>query len=516
VDSKARVKAALLATVAVACALRLVGLNFHLPYVYHADELQNYTITSRIINSGGINPDFFNYPSSFFYSHALVQLATFEFAKAFGSNVSLSEFTQVGALTVAVGYVPEPLSLLASRLLTAFLGALTVLFLYLSVRVLLDDEHFALLCAALLALYPPHVEHSHFMTPDVGLAFGCVLALWGAVLVLKRGNPAGYLAAAIGAGVAASFKYTGALILLAPATAHFARLGVKEAFKDVKLYITPLAALALFASVNPLVIKHPQLYWGGIKYVQKYYGGGHPGMEGEPAKWYLSRILLTLGPLALAAFASPLWLKRRWRELAVVFSFALPYFAAISLAQVRNMRTLLVLIPFLLVMATVCAKEMWRSPGRWRKPSQATAIATIALSVLLFAYRDIGKIGSFVKPDSREAAQRWIYENIPQGATIALEAYTPYLDPNRYELRPEHALLKHTPRYYESSGVDYLIFCSIMYERYMDNSRRYPAEAKRYRELFDRFELAEQFSDGDVVIKILKARRNPPPLNNNP
>ena len=55
-----------------ALAIRLVGINWGLPYLSHPDEPVNYGVFHAMVHDRTLNPHFFNYPSLFFDIQAFV------------------------------------------------------------------------------------------------------------------------------------------------------------------------------------------------------------------------------------------------------------------------------------------------------------------------------------------------------------------------------------------------------------------------------------------------------------
>ncbi len=500
-------RVALLLILAIACGVRLVGLVQQLPYLYHADELINYMISSNLITLGHPNRPSINYPPSFYYTHGLIYLLAFKFARLMGFDGTLADFTRVGILNIGTGYVPESIPVLAARLFTALVGALTVLLLYAAALALLGDRSFALLCALFLAIYPPHVAISHYMIPDIPLMAGVVCALLGSALILKDGRARGYIVAGTGVALAFSFKLTGIVALAMPLAAHILRFGVKDAVRNPKLYSVPLLAAVLFIAANPMLITNPGYYWKGLVIQTKHYSTGHHGMEGAPAKWYLAQIFKTIGLLVIPALAALAFARRRWRELLLIASFALPYYVNISLVKVRNIRTLLPLIPLLLLTTALGARELWHLNIRKQRALRIAVAALIALGTAVFAYRDIGVLQGFLAPDGRATAQRWIYEHIPPGAKIAIEPYAPYIDPFRYRLHPLEAMIVRSKEWFEQN-TDYMVFCSKTYERYFKQPERYAAEVESYNALFKSFDLIYVSSEPPPEIRVYRVRRD--------
>jgi len=103
---------------------------------------------------------------------------------------------------------------------------------------------------------------------------------------------------------------------------------------------------------------------------------------------------------------------------------------------------------------------------------------------------------------SREEASAWVDRNIKVGAHIALEPYTPYVDPSKYQVQAFGALIDNTPDWYRAQGFDYLIFSAGRYDRYFQEVERYPGEVARYNALFALFKMVKDFPDERYEIRV--------------
>jgi hypothetical protein len=65
----------------IAILLRLWGIDFGLPYMYHPDEPNPIEIAQRMIKTGDLNPHWFLKPSVLIYLNALLYLPYYAFGK---------------------------------------------------------------------------------------------------------------------------------------------------------------------------------------------------------------------------------------------------------------------------------------------------------------------------------------------------------------------------------------------------------------------------------------------------
>ena len=155
----------------VALVVRLIGLDHGFPYIYHPDE-------PTIIRSAlGIrfdpNPHHFDWPHLYIYLNYFVYMIFAKFRDIITAVGLKSQLTQIAPLM----YNDNLIFYLLSRTLSAVLGALTAIPLYLWTKKLTDKKT-ALFSATLLALTPLHVRNSHYALIDVPMLFFLCWALY--------------------------------------------------------------------------------------------------------------------------------------------------------------------------------------------------------------------------------------------------------------------------------------------------------------------------------------------------
>jgi hypothetical protein len=126
-------------------------------------------------------------------------------------------------------------------------------------------------------------------------------------------------------------------------------------------------------------------------------------------------------PLGILAWAGFLWmgwrmLKGEWRQHILLWSWTAIYFVWQSLQFNPNMRYQLPIYPLLAMMAAWVVFD-WGRPhlqGSRRLPARKILAALIGTAVLIltagwaYAFSQI-----YLRPETRVAASRWIYQNVP-------------------------------------------------------------------------------------------------------
>lgn len=386
-----------------ALSVRLVGLRWGLPNAehwgsYHPDERQTVAAVFRMVNEGGFNPHFFNYPSLYLYLVYAAHLV----AGILGLTHAITPDNAAWAFSHDV--------ILAGRIATAVLGAATAVAVFgLGREVGGKTSGPGLLAGTLMALMPGHVQHSHFATVDVPATFFVALSLWLAVRAARppegiqggeyaTGAAANALAngarhrrkwllwSAFAAGLATATKYNAGLVLVAPLTALFFLSGQISSgrWKTVALLVG--AATLGFLLGCPYSALSFAEFWGdgqnnGFAYelfVHPREGSGEVFLQTGRFGWWhhlafnlpfaMTAPLLVLALLGVSGFLAS-WLGKWFfarggvhfvprHRAGHIIAIALPliifvlfYFFALGFSHVRFLRYVLPLLPALCVLA---------------------------------------------------------------------------------------------------------------------------------------------------------------------
>lgn len=197
--------------------LRALGARHAFPFITHPDE------PSVVRSATGImfdpNPGHFDWPHFYFYLNYILY---FVFIKFRG-------LLQILNLRPAFeGAFPllwrDPLIFyFLSRLFSSFLGALTVVPVYLSAKELFNKKS-AYFAALVFSLIPFHIWHAHYALIDAPMVFWLSWALYFSTLILKSSHTKNYIFAGLFVGFSASTKYNGGLIAILVVLAHILRI----------------------------------------------------------------------------------------------------------------------------------------------------------------------------------------------------------------------------------------------------------------------------------------------------
>jgi Dolichyl-phosphate-mannose-protein mannosyltransferase len=298
----------------------------------------------------------------------------------------------------------------------------------------------ALFAAALMALSRGEIVHSHFITPDLVVISGVLLAL----LLLRRAplTPRAAVLVGIVCGLTVATKYTGIVVLPALVLAL-----ARAELPPRRILLALAAALAAFAAAAPFTFL-PTSSGSGMglaTVVRDYYsptgyaatsardaGYSGPAMAAELGAGYLLQDVGIMGAaLALAAVA----LFRPRRGLAPGLAALATALAAVVPARLVFPRHVLVASALVIVLAGCGLRVLHDRLRPARKHLRIAIVAAVASLALLPAARTALALSArFRGPDGLDQAASWIEKTVP-GQPLVATAYPRFAVADRFEVR---------------------------------------------------------------------------------
>jgi Glycosyltransferase family 87 len=421
-----------LATVlGLSAALRLVGIEYGLPYggLLNPDEQSIVPRAWAMVHGAGPDPHWFDYPTLVMYV-----LAPFQAWQAHPSY-------------------------LAARLVIALLGVGGVAAAWWLGRAAYGRTA-GLVAAAAVAVETIGVAYSHMAVTDVPMT--ALIAVSLGLAVTGRLEWAG-----VAAGLAASAKYP-AIFLVVPL--------VVAGWRRWRRLVSSLALAAVaFLATSPYVLVHPGQAWGDATRVQRLAREGWLGFEHDSFALFsfTDKLWSGLGPaLVVALVGLLLALRRRTRTDLILAAFVLAYLADLLTIRAHFDRYVLPIVPPLAVLA-----------GRQR----LLAPLTLGLLIVPLVWA-IGDDARLTRTDTRVVAEAWIAGHLPPGAIVAAESSAPPLDGYRVvglalpgpgrPFDPDRSVAR-----LRAEGVGFAVVTGAVADRVLAARDRYPREARFYGDL---------------------------------
>ena len=356
-----------MAILAGAAALRLVGVTYAHPFaLFSPDEQSIVPRAWHMAHGGGLDPDWFDYPSLLMYL-----LAPFQAWEAHPSYLA----ARLVVIVLALGAVAAAWWL-GSRAYGGPAGAVA---------------------AVAVAVETTHVAYSRMAVTDVPLTLGVAASL--ALLVSGRLELGGLVV-----GLATSFKYPGIFLLVPLVLAGYRQ--------PRRLAVGLAAAVAAFCATSPFFVVHLGSAFADAHRVQGLARDGWLGFEHDHAApvAFVERLWEGLGPaLLVCALGLVVALARRRRSDVVLASFVVVYFLDLCTLGAHFDRYVLPLVPPLAALA-----------GRLR----ALAPVTLLLLVvpLTWSVRDDRRL---TRTDTRVVAQTWVERHVARNRRLAVDPSLP-------------------------------------------------------------------------------------------
>jgi hypothetical protein len=434
----------------LALALRLWGVNFGLPYLEHPDETYWVNHALTMLKTGDPNPHDFNYPSAYLYLDAALTLVAYGAGRLIGAFGSLADLQAPVVLIGGAGKTAMPSLFLMGRILSVALGVGTVALAFGLGRRISGLTLGGALAGLWTAISPLLVAHSRFMVPDGPLVAFTTLTVWASWRSYETGRARHYLLAGAALGIAAGMKYNVAVFAVAIIAAALLRSRWRGLL-DWRLYAAGGTSLGVFLLTTPYAVLDFDMFREGALANAVHYTAGHAGNAGNSLLWYLELFWRTEGPVLLLAGAGTVWgLYRRSPGVILTAATAAAYLLFISAFAVHFERS--ALLP----------SAGAESPGLRAGAAAALVILTLAFS-LAGALRDTVRL---TRIDSRDTARDWIAANVPPGSRIAMESYSPWVDPQRYGVLGLFKLSEHPAEWYRAEGISHLVFSQTMFHRF--------------------------------------------------
>jgi len=403
---------------AAAAVARLWGIGFCFPHTHCRPDEDAISAIVGGFSSGDFNPHVFNYPALFMLAVASVLGITVNAERLLHKVVPFHFDSLLDGVSITEK------NYMTARLLSAAAGVSSVWVIF-RIGCRLFDRHAAVAAAALLSVAFLHVRDSHFGVTDVPMSFMVLVAFAAAVRLAQSGTRNDLIVAGVTAGLAASTKYNGALVVLPVLFAVFISPATRRQSRLVDSCIVLLLMSATFFCTSPYTVLEFGRFFADLSSDAEHLAVGH-GLDLGRGWIYHATMTLRFGvglPVLVAGVAGMVVLL--WRDLrtgVLVTLFPVSYYAVLGSGYTVFTRHMTPVVPFLCLTGGYFVCEVSGAIAtRLRRPGWRPSLASIAvLGVLWPSLHSVVMFDTLIaRPDSRLLARHWIEERFPPGVTIA-------------------------------------------------------------------------------------------------
>lgn len=426
--------AILLSIVFIAIVLRVWGIWFGLPHLFHEDE--DFEVI-RALRLGTGDFDFTRIgKGGYFFLLFAEYVVLFFVLLATGTITSANEFAEL--------YIKDPTAFyLVGRATTTAIGAATV---YLTYRVgeLAYSKNAGIIAALLLAVNITHASISHFVTVDVPMTFLALLTLYFALKISKSGLARDYRWAALFAALATTTKIPAVLLILSLLAAHYFSVaknqgGALKQFFGRNLWQSIVIFLSVYLITTPGIVLYAEdLLWSILSTFgfapEVEVTSGNVELDSR-AMWLHTNLFLyyivalkdsMTWPIFLVAALGLAYAAVRRRPADWILTlFAVTTYVVISLSASINAffpRYIVPAIPIFLLLAGRLLDDVFEKILGGRR-----SMVPLALVLLLAVWPTATIISANIKMtmlDTRTVAREWFDANIPQNSKVFIEGWT--------------------------------------------------------------------------------------------
>ena len=422
------------------------------------------------------------------------------------------------------------------RTFSALLDTGSVFLVFLIGRRLFNSR-VGLLAAAFTTFAVIHIQLSHFYTTEVMMTFFSALSFLFLIGVAQEDRKRDAALAGLFFGLALATKFSMAAFLPAVFVAPvlyalrgedsrvvswaFDRERFRAALKSLGIMLGVMAVVFVLAQPYALLdIKHyaadtyqqSQMVRREVDFpYTRQYDNSLPFLYHiwQFATWGVG---LPLGVFMWAglAFTAVVAVKRRYKADLLLMAWVLPFFLITGLAEVKFLRYLLPIAPFMAIMASRLSREVltWLKNHRLGWPSllHRTGVVVLGLVVIATVFYAFAFVNVYTSPHPAVQVSNYVKAHLPPGTTLAGEHWDENL-PELYSY-PQVDLQLYDPDsgsiWYKDhlgrdvigakeehladrlASTDYLVlFSNRLYGTIPRMRERYPTSSRYYQLLFD-------------------------------
>ncbi len=473
--------------------LRLKGIWFGFPIPTHPDEPTLVEKALRMLDTGDLNPHFFNYPSLNIYMQAIF-FGLFRIFNNLFLGIKTSEINIINYYVVA-------------RFLVVLISTLTIIVTYYNGKFLFNAKagFFATLFIGFSLL---HTENSFTASVDSSVAFWALLATLMATLIFNNGKKLiFYFFGGIFVGFAISSKYTAFVSFMPIIIAHFYVTKKTGNIIDGPIVIALCTTLAAFIATTPYALIDYNTFLDNLKYEAIHYKTGHPGAQSETSTsfhlyaYHLFYYEYGVLPSIIALIGFAFLLKKDFWKALIIASTPILLFIFVGQYKTFFIRNIVATIPFMALLSgygVFLIEQVINKTTKGlkiNKSSQAILSITLTTAIIFIiihnqSMRTIKYVQQITLPDTRWVSIDWIKNNIPKESRIGRESFTPPIEQfskDFFVTQLGFCGLVCNPSF-KIDDFDYIITSSTDYEGFFNSPEHHHEQIKTYKNLFENYE----------------------------
>ena len=409
-------------------ALTLPGISWGAPSAWHPDE-----IVVRSINA--LNSDYKFSETNFDYP-------------------DLPQYTMffLGKLILALGYGEREI-LVASRVLSAVLAGLTVVITYIIARLIGAGAKTAGLSGLLLMCVSEMPHNGRFAHNDTYLIFFITLSVLSLLSYYKGRNRFWLYISFLTVGMAASSKYIGGSLVLAPLLVYFIEQkgNIKKQWLSIgeTLFISAALTFLGFALGTPKALTWMAYYFKRLYTTLQWqvsYGyqpgstRGILGQYGVMADGLGIALILLFGIAFLwmvwrvfrAFYGNTLAQEPQTKPIGILLLVILAIDLPMMISYNYQLRYFLALMPFLSILTAFFIEQVYRQAEATNKKVYPFAISITVSAIVLYSLARIVGLMLLVMNDARIPASAFM-DTLPEGGSLEHTYYPPTYNGERFE-----------------------------------------------------------------------------------
>lgn len=389
--------------------IRLPIINSGLPFFYDEDEAHHFNRTVRMLQSGDLNPHYFHKPSLHFYLRIPVLITSFFWTVKNGHIKSIQDIKTKDDFGLAgYNFAASHKGIVKwQRAFSVLLLIGSIFITYLIALRLGILKELAFILVLTIGFSPELITYSAKIGVDMPMLFFAVLTSYFSIVFIQE-KQSKYLAyALIISGLCVSTKYNALPIMLVPVLSYF----LNQKFNLEQFLLLAILPCFGFFLGSPAILFELPLFLDQFAYEIWHYGvEGHVGHMAKPGSEQFFHYFTWLGSLAigwvlliLSLIGFIFILVSRKKEELIFLLFPLLFFILMLSQKANFERNMLVIIPYLLVLATFALNKLTK------KFNTNLVYALSVLALIQPIYKATNVIASNLKIiDSRIEAKNWL------------------------------------------------------------------------------------------------------------